>query len=233
MSTHADTMLLHTGELLHAHEPKPIKGFTHWINGLHFIQFDHTALRVLYVVGGLLGCVMIHTGFLFWLESRRVQHHKKKLPGFTVVQALTVGGTIGMLIATAAYLVANQLLPNHIENRATVETWAFYGVWVLCIVWAFVSAFRYQNLQNQAAEHRSSQWLPPTVVFTALCAFALLLNQINTGGLVHAMAQGDMNSLAIDIGLLLMVVIGTYTACKIAVISTAQKTASKKAFECN
>ncbi len=148
MSTHADTMLLHTGELLHAHEPKPIKGFTHWINGLHFIQFDHTALRVLYVVGGLLGCVMIHTGFLFWLESRRVQHHKKKLPGFTVVQALTVGGTIGMLIATAAYLVANQLLPNQLPNRATTETWVFYGVWVLTIIWAFVNAVRFKRLEK-------------------------------------------------------------------------------------
>jgi len=233
MSTHADTMLLHTGELLHAHAPKPIKGFTHWINGLHFIQFDHTALRVLYVAGGLLGCVMIHTGFLFWLESRRVQHHKKKLPGFTVVQALTVGGTLGMMIATAAYLVANQLLPNHIESRATVETWAFYGVWVLSIVWAFVSAFRYKHLQNQAEAHYSSQWLPPTVVFTALCALAWLLNQINTGGLVQAMAQGDMNSLAIDIGLMLMVASGVFTAHKLSVSATAKYAKPSEIGQCN
>jgi hypothetical protein len=225
MSTHADTVLLHTGELLHAHQPKPIKSFTHWINGLHFIQFDHTALRVLYVVGGLLGCLMIHTGFLFWLESRRVQHHKKKLPGFTVVQALTVGGTVGMMIATAAYLVANQLLPNQLPNRATTETWVFYGVWVLTIIWAFVNAVRFKRLQNQAAAHRSSQWFQPTVVFTALCALAWLLNQINTGGMfAAALDQEDMNSLAIDMGLLLMVAMGTYTACKIVT--------PNEAFEC-
>ena len=233
MNTHADTLLLHTGELLHAHKPKPIKGFTHWINGLHFIQFDHTALRVLYVVGGLLGCLMIHTGFLFWLESRRVQHHKKKLPGFTAVQALTVGGTVGMMIATAAYLVANQLLPGDITNRAKVETWVFYGVWLVTIGWAFINALKYRKLQDQAALHVSSQWLSPTVAFSVLCALAWLLNQINTGGMVAAVRQGDMNSLAIDIGLIMMVAGGIYTARKIAFISTANKVTPSEALECN
>jgi len=233
MSTHADTLLLHTGELIHAHEPKPIKGFTHWINGLHFIQFDHTALRVLYVVGGLLGCLMIHTGFLFWLESRRVQHHKKNLPGFTVVQALTVGGTVGMMIATAAYLVANQLLPGDIPDRATVETWVFYGVWLVTIVWAFINAVTCKQLQNQAALHVSSQWLLPTIAFTVLCALAWLLNQINTGGMVTAVRGGDMNSLAIDIGLIMMVAGGVYTARKLARTSTANKVTPSEALECN
>jgi uncharacterized iron-regulated membrane protein len=233
MSTHADTLLLHTGELLHAHEPKPIKGFTHWINGLHFIQFDHAALRVLYVIGGLLGCVMIHTGFLFWLEARRVQHHKKKLPGFTVVQALTVGGTLGMMIATAAFLVANQLIPDHLNNRATVETWVFYGVWVSSIVWAFVNARKGRHLQIHAQAHRSSQWFAPTVAFTVLCGLAWLLNQINTGGMVAAIRQGDMNSLAIDIGLLIMVASGIYTARKVVIKSAARQPAHSEALKCN
>lgn len=222
MSTHADTLLLHTGELLHAHEPKPVKGFTHWINGLHFIQFDHTALRVLYVIGGLLGCVMIHTGFLFWLESRRVQHHTRKLLGFTVVQALTVGGTLGMMIATAAFLVANQLIPHHVANRATLETDVFYSVWVLAIVWAFTNA----------ATHRSSQWLAPTWLFTALCALAWLLNQINTGGMVTALRLQEMNSFAIDAGLLFMVASGVYAARKLTAPARVSRL-NKEAFECN
>jgi len=215
MSTHADTLLLHTGELLHAHEPKPVKEFTHWINGLHFIQFDHTALRLLYVVGGLLGCVMIHTGFLFWLESRRAQHHQKKLAGFTGVQALTVGGTLGMMSATAAFLVANQLLPDTTPSRATVETWVFYGVWLLTIAWAFANAHKHRQLQDQPALHRRSQWLAPTWFFTALCALAWLLNQVNTGGMVTAISQGEMNSLTIDIALLTLVASGVYAARKI------------------
>ena len=222
MSTHADTCLLHTGELLHAHEPRPVKGFTHWINGLHFVQFDHAALRVLYVIGGLLGCVMIHTGFLFWLESRRVQHHKRKLPGFTVVQALTVGGTLGMMIATAAFLVANQLIPQHVANRATLETKVFYSVWVLAIAWAFINA----------ATHKNSQWLAPTRLFTALCALAWLLNQINTGGMVAAIQLQDMNSFAIDAGLLIMVASGVYAARKLTAPARVARL-NKEALECN
>lgn len=233
MSTHADTLLLHTGELLHAHEPKAVKGFTHWINGLHFIQFDHAALRLLYVVGGLLGCIMIHTGFLFWLESRRVQHHKKKLPGFVVVQALTVGGTLGMMIATAAYLVANQLLPYTTPNRANVETWVFYGVWILTILWACQNAHKYRHLQNQASAHRCSQWFAPTVAFTLLCALAWLLNQINTGGMFKAINLGETNSLAIDIGLLIMIASGTYAARKIANNPSVRQPISREAVKCN
>jgi hypothetical protein len=62
-------------------------------------------------------------------------------------------------------------------------------------------------------------------LFTALCALAWLLNQINTGGMfAAALDQGDMNSLAIDMGLLLMVAMGTYTACKIVT--------PNEAFEC-
>ncbi|WP_334119704.1 PepSY-associated TM helix domain-containing protein [Limnobacter sp.] len=222
MSTHADTLLLHTGELLHAHEPKPVKSFTHWINGLHFIQFDHAALRVLYVIGGLLGCVMIHTGFLFWLESRKVRHHKRKLPGFTVVQALAVGGTLGMMIATAAFLVANQLIPHHVANRATLETNVFYGVWVLVIAWAFINA----------VTHKNSQWLAPTWLFTTLCALAWLLNQINTGGMLTALHLQEMNSFAIDVGLLIMAASGVYAARK---LTAPERVAGlhKEAFECN
>lgn len=201
--------------LVQAHEPKAVKGFTHWINGLHFIQFDHAALRLLYVVGGLLGCIMIHTGFLFWLESRRVQHHKKKLPGFVVVQALTVGGTLGMMIATAAYLVANQLLPYTTPNRANVETWVFYGVWILTILWACLNAHKYRHLQNQASAHRCSQWFVPTVVFTLLCALAWLLNQINTGGMVTSISRGEMNAFTIDSGLLIMAICGVVAARKL------------------
>jgi len=222
MSTHTDTFLLHTDELLHAHEPKPIKSFTHWITGLHFIQFDHAALRVLYAIGGLLGCVMIHTGFLFWLESRRVQHHTRKLSGFAVVQALSVGGTLGMMIATAAFLVANQLIPHHVANRATLETDVFYSVWVLAIVWAFINAVTY----------KSKQWLTPTWLFTALCALAWLLNQINTGGMVTALRLQEMNSFAIDVGLLFMVASGVYAARKLTAPARVSRL-NKEAFECN
>ena len=88
-------------------------------------------------------------------------------------------------------------------------------------------------LQIHAQAHRSSQWFAPTVAFTVLCGLAWLLNQINTGGMVAAIRQGDMNSLAIDIGLLIMVASGMYTARKIVIKSAARQPAHSEALKCN
>lgn len=226
MSTHMDTLMLHTGELLHQHETKPVKGFTHWINGLHFIQFDHTLLRILYFLGGLLGCIMIHTGFLFWLESRRAQHHRKGLHGFPLVQGLTVGATAGLMIATAAFLVANQLLPKGMENRAGLEANVFYGVWLLMLFTSIIDAYGQRSLQADAVKHRQRMWQWPTLLFTLLCAMAWLLNQVNTGGMIAAWRLQDMNTLSIDIGLLIMAAGGVYTIRKLACSKKAANSAN-------
>jgi hypothetical protein len=236
MGTHMDTFMLYTGELLHAHEAKPVRGFTNWINGLHFVQFDHAMLRLLYLLGGLLGCIMIHTGFLFWLESRRVQHHRKGLHGFPLVQGLTVGSTVGLMIATAAFLVANQLLPKGMENRPETEANMFYGMWLLMLVASVIHAYAQRAQQADPAAHRKGQWQWPIRLFTLLCATAWLLNQVNTGGMVTALRLQDMNSLAIDVGLLLAMASGLYASRRLALRPTGRPSPGRQSvetMECN
>lgn len=236
MNTHTDTLLLHTGELIHAHQPGSVKGFTHWINGLHFVQFSHSSLRILYVVGGLLGCLMIHTGFLFWLEKRRVEYRQSKRLLFAWVQALTVSSTLGLMIASAAFLVANQLIPDQTHNRATLEVAVFYWAWTACLAASLVQAYMRQytgagghaGVVHTSPSHTSvtyamisppwltHSWLFHTRVFALLCGLAWGLNQINTGGMITAIEHMEINSLHIDLLLLFGVASAVYADSKMS-----------------
>ncbi|UUZ76530.1 PepSY domain-containing protein [Polaromonas sp. P1(28)-13] len=84
--SHADTVTMNldqlyldaaTGSVLKRFDAAPVMTVQRFISGLHFIQFERWLLRWLYFLGGLSGCVLIATGFLFWLESRRASHAKK------------------------------------------------------------------------------------------------------------------------------------------------------------
>lgn len=104
-----------------------------WIQGAHFVQFGHWPLRWLYFLGGLGGCVMIATGMLFWLRSRESKLANTSL-GYRVVEALTIGGVSGIVLATTAFLVANRLLPADAAlaglDRAGLEVRVFWLVWL-------------------------------------------------------------------------------------------------------
>src|SRR5690606_29823012 len=55
-----------SGEVLGSVASKPVAPVQRFIAGIHFVQFDNWVLRWLYFAGGLAGCVMIATGFVFW-----------------------------------------------------------------------------------------------------------------------------------------------------------------------
>ncbi|MCU0763660.1 MAG: PepSY domain-containing protein, partial [Hydrogenophaga sp.] len=66
-----------TGELLREDPPRsPVSEINEFLTGLHLQHFEHWFLRWLYVLGGLLGCVCIATGFIFFVEKRKQQHAK-------------------------------------------------------------------------------------------------------------------------------------------------------------
>ncbi len=68
-----------SGALLHRFEPLPLGNVQRLISGLHFIQFQHWTLRWVYFALGLVGCVLIATGYLFWLEIAPSQTHPARL----------------------------------------------------------------------------------------------------------------------------------------------------------
>ena len=148
---------------------RPIMHAQRFLSGLHLIQFHHWGLRWLYFILGLGGCVLIATGFLFWLESRRKKQGANF--GFRLVAGLTVGSTTGIILATVAFFIANRLLaPDaHVHGvaRPALEVWVFYIVWLA----AFVHAW--------TCPHRV--WMWQSAMIGVLAFAAPLLNWITTG----------------------------------------------------
>ena len=170
-----------TGTVLASRGTSPVLGVQRFISGMHFVQFRHWTLRWLYFAAGLAGCVLIATGFLFWLEARRAQHARKGLHGVRVVEALAVASVPGILAATCVFFCANRLLPGGASalgtDRAGLEMVAFYAAWLLALVHAAV--------RGRAA------WREQSWAVAALALAAVLLNWATTGHhLGHTLAQG-------------------------------------------
>jgi hypothetical protein len=161
-----------TGRLLrHRTELPPVKAAQRVIMGFHLVHFRHWTLRWIYFGLGLVGCVLIATGYLFWLESRRRKHAQLGLTGVRVVDGLTVGSVTGIVIATLAFFVVNRLLPLGAtfagHDRAALEIWTFYLVWLATFAHAWLRP------------HRA--WIEQCWTIAAFALAAVLLNWITTG----------------------------------------------------
>lgn len=161
-----------TGSLLHrTRELGPVLTVDRFVAGLHEMQFRHWTLRWLGFLLGLAGCVLIATGHLFWLESRRKRHAQLGLRGVRFVEGLTIGSVTGIVAATFAFFVVNRLLPFGASlagyDRASLEVWTFYLVWFA----GFVHAW----LRTRGA------WREQCLAIAGLGAAAVLFNWLTTG----------------------------------------------------
>lgn len=203
-----------TGAVLHKHTTAPVMAVQRFISGLHFIQFKHWTLRWLYFAAGLAGCVLIATGFLFWLEARRACHAKKGLAGVRVVEALAVAAVPGLLIATMVFLIANRLLPLDAAlaswDRAALEMWAFYLTWLVGVLHA-------------ALRHRVA-WREQAWAVAVLALLAVALNWATTGHhLGLTLAQGLWPVAGMDLLLLAGAALSVCAARRLALrTATAQ-----------
>ena len=196
-----------TGQLIQRFEAAPVVTVQRFISGLHFIQFDHWALRWLYFVAGLSGCVMIATGFLYWLESRRASHAKKGLAGVRVVEALTVFSVPGIMVATLVFFIANRLLPLDASlggfGRAALEMWAFYLAWL--------------NTLAHAAWRARAAWRGQAWAVAVLGLLAVALNWATTGHhLAHTLGHGLWAVAGMDLALLATAALAAGTARHLA-----------------
>ena len=174
-----------TGKVLARFEAGPVMTAQRFISGLHFIRFDHALLRWLYFAGGLAGCVMICTGFLFWLEARRAQHVKKGLAGVRVVEGLTIGSVTGIVLATLVFMAANRLMPERADG-ATLEVQAFYAAWVL--------SFAHAWWRSRTA------WREQAGAIAALAVLDVALNWATTGDhLYRTLSQGQYAVAGVDL----------------------------------
>lgn len=193
-----------TGAILDRKEgAPPVMTTQRFLSGMHFIQFDHWPLRWLYFVLGLSGCVMIATGYIYWLETRRKRHVKLGLPGVRIVEGLTVGAVTGIVIATLAFFVVNRLLPLGVSfagyERAALEIWTFYLVWLATFAHAWLRP--------------GHAWQEQSWAIAGLAALAPLLNGITTGDhLIKTISEGYWPVAGMDLMLLLGAMLAFFAA---------------------
>jgi uncharacterized iron-regulated membrane protein len=165
-----------TGEVLREDPPRTVVSeIDEFLRGLHLQHFEHWLLRWLYVLGGLLGCVCIATGFVFFVEKRKAVHAKAGGQGCRVVDALAVTTVTGMVIAAIGMLVVNRVLPADMAGKGDWEKLAFWGIWVLAMVHAFVRSGPVAQARMNPA------WREQCWALAALSVAAVVLNWITTG----------------------------------------------------
>ncbi|MEM7435238.1 MAG: PepSY-associated TM helix domain-containing protein [Myxococcota bacterium] len=160
-----------TGEVLQEPRLGPALAVQRFLSGMHQLRFDHWVLRWLYFIAGLFGCMMIATGYVYWLETRRKRHAADGLPGVRIVEGLTCGSVTGLIAATIAFLVANRLLPSGFSigtlSRLYAEIAVFYLVWLASFVHAWARPVR--------------AWVEQLRFIGALALAAVVLNWVTTG----------------------------------------------------
>lgn len=171
----------------------PMMTTQRFLSGMHFIQFKHWTLRWLYFVSGLAGCVLIATGYIFWIQSRAKRHAKEGVRGMAVVRGLSVGATIGLVVATITFLIANRALPN-LSNiggipRCSAEVWAFCLSWLACFAHAWLRP--------------SAAWREQGLAVALMGLSATALNWITTGDAIpNAIASGQWGVAGVDLVIL-------------------------------
>lgn len=201
-----------TGEVLREDPPRTVvPEINEFLTGLHLQHFEHWLLRWLYVIGGLLGCICIATGFIFFVEKRKQQHAKTQSQGSRIVDALAVTTVTGMLIASFAMLVANRLLPADLAGKGDWEINAFWFAWLLAFLHA---AWRSAPVARAA---RNPAWREQCWIAALLAVAAVVLNWLTTGDhLVKTVFTHTYWPVAgVDLSLLATAALSVYAARKL------------------
>lgn len=192
-----------SGELLERFSAGPVMTVQRFLVGMHLIRFDHWPLRWLYFIGGAMGCVMVGTGFIYWLASRRKRHRQQGVPGMRLVEGLAVGAVTGIIVATLVFFVVNRLLPLETslagQSRAELEVWSFFLAWI--------AAFAHAWLRPDHA------WREQCWAIAGLAVGAVALNAATTGDhLIRTIAEGYWPVAGMDLMLLATAGIAARTA---------------------
>jgi uncharacterized iron-regulated membrane protein len=184
-----------TGELIYEDPPAaPIAATEGFLHGLHYQQFKHWGLRWLLFAGGLLSCACIATGFVFFVEKRRCKHAAAGAPGARIVDALAATAVTGMLIATAAMMLANRVLPVDLAAHDLWQERVFWFTWIAALAHAAVRS------RAVAAGGSSPVWGEQCWVLAALSLSAGLANWATTGDhLLRTVASGYWPVAGVDL----------------------------------
>lgn len=164
-----------TGEVLREDPPHGMASkLNDFLTGLHLQHFEHWPLRWLYVLGGLMGCVCLVTGFVYFVEKRKRRLAGNSSQGLRMVDALAVTTVTGMLIATVAMLAINRMLPAELADKDAWEKAGFWGAWLLATAHAF---WRSPPVTQTCT---SPAWREQCLAAAGLSVAAVLLNWLTT-----------------------------------------------------
>lgn len=104
--------------------------------GLHAGRYADTALRWIYFLGGVAGCVMVASGLVLWTVKRRdrLPNPDRPHPGFRIVECLNIAVVGGFPLGIATMFWANRLLPVAMENRAQWEVHCLFIAWAAALL---------------------------------------------------------------------------------------------------
>jgi uncharacterized iron-regulated membrane protein len=201
-----------TGRVLREDPPPTVvAGINEFLTGLHLQHFEHWLLRWLYVLGGLLGCVCIATGFVFFVEKRKRQHAQAGLGGARLVDALAVATVTGIVIAALGILVANRALPIDLPQRVAVEEACFWGAWLAALAHALWRTAPVRQARFAPA------WREQCVAIVALAIAAVALNWASTGDhLGKTLREGYWPVAAFDLALLVAAALAAVAARRLS-----------------
>ncbi|TNC93198.1 MAG: peptidase [Thalassolituus sp.] len=165
-----------TGELLREDPPHSFaEGAAEFLTGLHLQHFEHWFLRWLYVFGGLLGCVCIATGFIFYVEKRKSQHARAGSQGSRLTDAFAVATVTGIVVAACAMLLSNRLIPTDTSGKGDWEKIVFCSVWGLTLLHALWRSSPVARAMSNPA------WREQALTITVLAVAAVIANWLTTG----------------------------------------------------
>ncbi|KAB2916028.1 MAG: PepSY domain-containing protein [Dechloromonas sp.] len=201
------------GEVLREEPPPSALGsINEFLTGLHLQHFEHWLLRWLYVLGGLLGCVCIATGFIFFVEKRKRKHADSGSQGSRVVDALAVATVTGMLIAAIGMLVVNRLLPADLGGKGDWEKLAFWVFWIVALLHALVRSAPVAQARINPA------WREQCRGIAVLAVAAVGLNWLTTGDHLFKTVFTDTYwaVAGVDLSLLVTAGLAVWSARKLA-----------------
>ncbi|SHN38563.1 PepSY domain-containing protein [Rhizobacter sp. OV335] len=185
--------------LLEEPPPSAVASVNDFLTGLHLQHFEHWLLRWFYVFGGLMGCICIATGFIFFVEKRKRQHAKAGTGGARWADAVAVATVTGMLVAALAILVANRLLPAEMAQRGDWEKASFWGAWVLAAAHALWRSAPVRDARLSPA------WAEQCAAVALLAFAAVALNWVTTGDhLIKTLAARYWPVAGLDLALLVV-----------------------------
>lgn len=110
---------LHEGGVAHNNFQQGIE----FLQELHFGSFGSIDTRIVYFLLALGVVVVIITGNILWIEKRAYQMDKQR--STRIVANMTIGGCVGLVLATAAAFLLERTLAPTLDNRAALVIYGF------------------------------------------------------------------------------------------------------------